>query len=300
MENLENRKESSFTEMAEIGNSAFRYAENIVRSRFETNRNLEQRLAYHNWEHTSSVVLRALAIGDAMGLGPRDKLLLQIAASFHDSVQDWRPDQKKGLGYRQRQSGANESASAEEAIVWMKEQKQNGQNIFTEDEYNLVREAIVMTVPRWDEARHTMLCPALTAGTSPIVRALALADLGSAAMESVRFEQEGDQVFLEDYLEIANAIRSFINNTGGIDDATKMRYVDAYKKWLDDQVLFAKGRRDFFEQEIDGLDESAKSNLRKLFSHFDTSIKVAQEKADAAKSWNFEQTVDRLKVYLSV
>src|SRR3990167_6281667 len=91
----------------------------LLRERFEAGP-VKDKLPYHGIEHTEGVVRRALAIGAALGISEHELRLVEIAAAFHDTVQDWEEQvNANGEVKRKRNQGANELKSAGEAEAWM-------------------------------------------------------------------------------------------------------------------------------------------------------------------------------------
>ncbi len=282
--------EKSFEKMAALKASAA--AQSIIRERFETAADLDDREAYHNWDHTEGVLRRADEIAKALELDSRTSLLVTIAASFHDTVQKWDPKAENGTIERKRRRGANERESADEAVAWMQAQSEPA---FTEAECEQVRTAILATVPAWDSDRATMYYPALTKDTDIIARTLALADIGTSGMEPETFAAEGDQIFAEEQLDITEAIRKSARDGSSIDEAQQASFLSRYQSWLDNQVLYARGRKEYFELEIEGLPELQRCAVLKLLIHSDESIARVEEKAMSAKRWNFQDMVAQLQ-----
>lgn len=267
------------------GARALNDASRLIRERFEEGPSADQ-LAYHNREHTEGVVRRATKIADAMGLSPRERTLIEIAAAFHDTVQMWEPSpQDSGAVMRQRKTGGNEQASAEEALKWMKLQKSAA---FTDNELELVHSAILVTVPSWSVEHKTVVQAALTPESHPVVRAIALADIGSSGMEPDGFGGEGDALFIEQEMDVIWAIRN-AKSPDDISTENQKQYLMRYHTWLDSQLGFARGRQALLEDELGNLSDTAKENVRQLFSHFEDAIKIAETNAKEAKEYSFEQ-----------
>jgi hypothetical protein len=273
-----------------LGPLAREAALKVILERFETGPT-EDRLAYHKRHHTVGVIRRALNIALAMALAETKRTLVEIAAAWHDSIQVWRPDVRgNGAVFRSRFVGTNEGGSNHEAVAWMKSVPGLP---FSDEDYQLVRAAIMVTVPAWDSEHGTTIQPALTPQSHPVVRAVALADLGAAGMEPTLFAMEGDQLFVEEQLDIVEAIQK-ARSPGDISFVTQELYRERYRLWTNSQVQFARGRRALLWSELRGLDGAAWRRVIKLFSHFDESIRLAKRDAERASKLTFEQMARQL------
>lgn len=237
----------------------------IIKTRYEKPSS-RTALFFHNQHHTLGVCDRAKQIGTQLDFSPRDFLLLQLACLFHDSIQGSTIiEQKDGARLRVRWTERNERASGEEALAIVEKLKL----ILTSEEKNIVRSAILATVPKWSVADATVIQPFLSADSHPIARALALADLGTAGMDSAAYVAEGPRLFLEENVDIA-----------WLSDAHLADLTEEMKGWYRKRILaffkgqtsFAKGRQSRLWVELEGLPPDAARRVTKLFSHFETSI----------------------------
>lgn len=73
-----------------------------------------------------------------------------------------------------------------------------------------------------------------------------------------------------------------------ISDEEKERYRQRMIAWSKSQASFAEGRKMLFETEIEGLPNSAKIELRKLFTEFDNTIAGARTTASTRQNITFE------------
>lgn len=259
----------------------------VIRTRFEGG-DIDH-MHYHNSEHTAAVIARARAIGVAMGMSDRELLLTVIAAAFHDTVQQWSPLRTgDGVVIRQRHAGRNEVASAHEAVEAMTRLAAD----FTPEEQGIVASAIIGTIPAWDQDAATVVQPFLIA--HPVVRALALADIGSAGMDPDMYRLDGPALFAEENLDIMTALAK-ARRAAEIPQADQQRYRARYIDWLNVQSVFARGRRDCLESgELDGLEEPARTRVAELFSHFDESIAAAEAAAAQAETLDLTQLMRQL------
>lgn len=260
----------------------------VIRDRFESGR-VPDHMHYHNSEHTAGVVARARAIGLAIDMSDRDLLLLVIAAAFHDIVQHWSPEQRDdGSVYRRRHAGRNEVASAYEAIEAMNELGVD----FHPEEQGIVASAIIGTIPGWDHECATVVQPFLV--EHGVVRALALADIGSAGMDPAMYRLDGPNLFAEENLDIMEALHS-ARRGSDIGQADQDSYRGRYVAWLRVQPEFARGRREcLVNGELDGLDDGHKARVEALFCHFDESIAASEAAALDAETLPFVQLMRQL------
>jgi hypothetical protein len=221
------------------------------------------------------VIRRTADLLEAMGAGEPDFRVGLLAAAFHDTVQHWVPNPgANGAVMRKRFAGRNEAESAAEAVAWM---RGSGAG-FTDADCGVVERAILATVPGWDPDNQTVSQPNLPADAPPVVRAVALADLGIAGMDGTPYIQTGDELFREDNIDIGRAVRP------GASDPPPDVW-DGYKQrmlaWSRFQSAFARGRRARLEIELGDLRGPARDAVRKLFTRFDEAIALAESTVKA-------------------
>ena len=245
---------------------AIRHALGLIQSRFGEGATEENALPFHGVAHTTGVAKRATAIAKAMKLSDADVDLAAIAGLFHDTVQDWEENATQdGRVLRRRFAGQNEEASAAEAAAWM---QANG---YGEEDRRLVAEAVMATVPGWSPQLGTVIQPNLKQDSHPVVRAVALADIGVAGMDGELFTREGDPLFREENLDIARALRDATDRSS-IPAATQDAYKARMLGWTRSQAGFARGRKAALEAELGNLDDARKAAVRNLFRGFDAAI----------------------------
>ncbi|MEK7390800.1 MAG: hypothetical protein AAB635_01540 [Patescibacteria group bacterium] len=172
----------------------------------------------------------------------------------------------------------------------MKEQKGA---TFTNEEYELVNSAILVTVPSWNTEYGTVVQAALTPESHSVIRAVALADIGSPGMEPDGFGNDGDALFIEQEIDIAEAIRK-AKSSDDISPDNQKRYLTRYRSWLNSQHGYAKGRQTLFETELGNLNDRAKERVRQLFSRFAEAISTAESNAKTDEEYSFKQMARRL------
>jgi hypothetical protein len=253
----------------------------LIRERHESGQ-VPDHMHYHNSEHTGAVIDRARAIGQALGVSERHLLLTVIAAAFHDSVQRWMAvEGEGGVVTRKRLTGRDEVASAAEAVEAMAALDVR----FAPDEYGIVSSAIVGTIPGWDTEAATVSQPFLI--EHPVIRAVALADLGSAGMDPIMYGRDGPALFAEENIDVMEAVMA-AQTASDIPEASQQFYRARYLTWLRVQPGFARGRQYRLEHgELDGLEPAALARVRALFCRFDDSVAAAEAAIVAAEGLGF-------------
>ncbi len=250
-----------------------------IQIQFENNQDPLNNLTYHNSLHTETVIknteliLRMIRSVNPELVSEKDITLGKLAAAFHDVVQEWESGtDTSGAIKRMRKNGDNEEKSADESIVFI----DNTVNtlfgpIFSEKDKNVVKEAIIVTIPRFNEGCVSQ--PNLTSKTSIVARAVALADLGTAGLESgERFFRDAVALFREDNI-------NFLNSSNETKEQKKARMIE----WLEFQQKFIEGRRTMLDQDLDGLDGNAINVVKGLFCHFDDSARMVRQNLIKAK-----------------
>jgi hypothetical protein len=259
-----------------------------IRERHESGQ-VPGHMHYHNSEHTIGVIDRARAIGQALGLSDRHLLLTVIAAAWHDSVQRWMEiEGEGGVVTRKRFTGRDEVASAAEAVDAMGEVDLR----FSPEECGIVASAIVGTIPGWDGDQATVSQPFLI--EHPVIRAVALADLGSAGMDPDMYRRDGPALFAEENLDLMEAITA-VGSADEISVAMQGVYRARYIAWLKVQPGFARGRRTRLDSELADLDEPMRGRVLALFSRFDESVAAAEEAVRLAETLDFVTLMRQLE-----
>lgn len=256
--------------------AAMEVAAKAIRRQFEETP-VPNHLFYHNQVHTAGVIERATKIAQAMGLSNELVALTQIAASFHDIVQDFVEIEKSdGSVIRQRCVGANERESVAWAIEFMVDR-----DIKSPRTHSIVAEAIMATVPAWNVQHGTAFQPALNSGSHMVTRALALADLGSAGMDPLLFASDSLTLFAEENIDIARVLTQSMRSSD-LDNETqptyrKSTYHGRLVTWLKGQSDFVRGREALLPSELNGLDTKQKTKVTALFTGFEESIARAED-----------------------
>jgi hypothetical protein len=273
-------------EAAEL--TAVAMALTLIHQRHESGR-VPNHMHYHNGVHTAGVVDRARALGAAMGMTPRHLLLTVIAAAFHDTVQRWFLVQGEGgVVSRKRLTGRDEVASAAEAVEAMSELGPS----FTPEETGIVASAIIGTIPGWDIQTSTVAQPFLIA--HPVIKAVALADLGAAGMDPAMYLRDGPALFAEENLDVMEAL-THARRASDIPAAAQGFFRARYIAWLKVQPGFARGREARLRGELSDLEDSRRDAVLRLFSRFDESVAGAEAAIARAETLDFVTLMRQLE-----
>ena len=260
----------------------------LVASRFENQEDEKENLDFHNTRHTNEVVKNTEAILNAIGVTEKEVNLGKLIASYHDTVQEWEENvTDDGKIMRKRAISDNEAASFVEFEQYVKDvNSKEGTEVFSEGDIETGRFAIMGTVPGFDPEKGTVVQPNMTNEAPKVARAVALADLGTAGIEgSEKYVEDGSSLFREENLDIAEKMA----NPDQLTEEEKEGFKQRMLGWSNFQPIFANGRKELFESEIDGFGEEEKDGLRNLFNKFDESIKGAKEVAEAREEMSFEE-----------
>ena len=269
-------------------------AQSLIRSRFElAPPEKEDNLDFHNIQHTEDVIrrteniLRAIQRVTVHVVSEKDIALGRLAAAFHDVVQEWKEQEAQGKTLRQRFIGKNEEASADEAIAFLdREASGQADQGLSEEDFEIVAEAIRGTVPGFSMEKKTVIQPNITEQSSLVARALALADIGTAGMDGAEnFLREGDALFREENLDIMRALR----NQEELSNEVKEGYRNRMIAWSKFQPIFAKGRQELLDEELRGLPLGADVAIKKLFNTFDESISASARRGEERESMSFDE-----------
>ena len=227
-------------------------------------------LPFHNQLHTIGVERRAVQIAECIGF--EDIELVRLCALFHDIVQDYEVKQCGVFLKRSRKTGYNEKESFDVFIEYI---TQYYSEYF--ERIDEIKSAFLATIPSFKQDQ--VLQKNLTPESPLLARILAMADLGSAGMESAEvFFSEGCVLFREGYLDLYGA---------GIDDFYDefiRAMIGSMHNWLKGQISFIKSRKEIFEDDIKIFDDIIKGELTKLFSNFDVNLKYIFGKKEEFES----------------
>jgi hypothetical protein len=271
----------------------------VLIKRFEHDENPYNNQDYHTLDHGNAVKRRTVLLltrmhhVDPTFVTKRDIAIGGYIAKGHDRVQDWDPELVKvndaWVVKRRRHLGDNERNTAKEMIEYMHGVNETyGTEIFTLEDMMTVIEAQNCTIPTFKPKLMTVVQEKLTPQTSPIARAVALADIGGAGMDPAwQFLKEGDNLFKEENLDIREALRRGYPLTKELKEYFSHRIIgwgNAQRKWIE-------GRQDRLEEELEGLSDDMKNAIRPLFCHFESNIIAAEEMVARRKHMPFRQLV---------
>lgn len=287
----------SFGVKQEVENIEDKYVDELVHNAFSIieNQRGEDYFEFHNTDHSKTIINRSERILNIIqeanpGLvKERDYKLAKISGAYHDIVQDYNFElnNEDGSMVRKRFIGDNEEKSAEQAINFI--YQIDKENIFNNNDKEIIKEAINNTVPSFDLENNTVIQDNLNKDSSIVARVIALSDIGGAGMDGAeQFIKEGSDLFREENVDIFKDIEDIDN----IPEEKKKNIITRIIKWSEFQPKFAEGRKNLLDKELEGLpEESIEAIKNKLFNKFDESIEVSKEKAELRKKMDFKELI---------
>ncbi len=272
-----------------------------------------ERREYHNVKHTEGVEDKAEKILNttrkaepSIGITERDIILARLIASHHDVDQsqdepkitpERMGDEEFQKTQRKRYIEQIEKNSAGILVGRMQQVNEQGKKeVFTKQDMEIARAAILATIPGF--AKGTVVQPKLNDFAEEslkrqlelkeegkmklleeekkkyiLVLTIALADLGAMMDGAEEFLRDGNGVFREDNIDIADAMEVTLK----MSDQQKEYIYGRIKGWYGAQVKFVEGRREIFELQILSFPDAAKEDVKKLFK-FDEAIQAARER----------------------
>ncbi len=289
IEGAENMKEQKFSNAV---NEGINHALSTIQKRFENPDKPEDKLAFHERNHSTGVVKGVEDILTAINkvnpdlVSIRDIQLGRLIAANHDTVQAWEEKQvpdpnkvEKIKRLRQRKIRENEKASAEGTITYMKKvNADQGEEIFTQQDMNTADEAIMLTVPNFDVQKGTVTHPGF-GKKSIIAQALALSDLAHAGRENLEdTKHAAAAILVEENLDIADLNEVNIQSMSPEDQEW---YKDRIIRALKFEPRFIEGRKAQTAEDIASMHPDAQKALVGFFPNFDSNADGMRKFADA-------------------
>lgn len=110
--------------------------------------------------------------------------------------------------------------------------------IFSEEDYEIVKEAILATIPAFRNG--LVYQPNLNENSSIVAKVLALADLADAGMVPKKeFTRQSFALFREENLDI----KEVLENLDLLTDQKKQGIIRRIKAWIQFQILFINSRK---------------------------------------------------------
>lgn len=288
-------------------NGKIEEALSLVFQQFEWPRHRENRLTFHGIQHTQGDIFRTEAILIAIQranpgtdlVTEKDIALGKLAAAFHDIVQKWEirsevDAQGNEVKKRIRASGENEKASADLAESYMRSLNKSTGNMFSERDIQVVREAILITIAKYDKTSGRITQPDFAKYQDNLVaQALALADLGGSGMEGFPTARWATVAhFIEDYPDVAAYAQLYSQSQG---DERKMKrdiqkeqqFHKMFTAWLESEVRFNQGRQEQVQREIASMDPGVQEPVKNLFARYDEVITGLQAFTNEIKTMDF-------------
>lgn len=246
----------------------------------------EAEYQYHNCPHSRGVGDKAVQFLEALPEYKNNRRALALARTVgyaHDRDQEhiW-VDAENGLWRKRVRNGELEGGAIkripgkiEEASlkILIAKEEQAGLTL-TEGEKEVQREALMVTVPGFEEVRDpesgesffTVTQPNLTPNSQPETFAIAAADIAGPGYNPEHFLKDGDNVFNEGNEFPLPEILS---------DTDAEIILAESLKWSKSQISFVQGQKVLWNRDF--IPEFIKSQL----TEFDTSIRLAQERYEA-------------------
>lgn len=272
------------------------FALNYIHEHYENQERPNMLLEYHNCPHTNDVVDRTTRVLEIVA--PQYVLEGRVFASGHDVYQEWEnvtvlvgdfPVTKK-----QRAIGLNERVSADMLVAYMREVNNKQGIVFPEAVIARTHAAIAVTVPEFDVQRGTVLQPNLTRDSHPVAIALALGDLGGAAMNGgAYFLEEGNKNFREMNSDISEYVRLYgfeLSKRCG-SGAEKAALRERFLADAAGQVRFAQGRLALLPYELSLLPGEHMTSVAQLMGRLPEAIRAAQQVLDLRSVMTLDELV---------
>jgi hypothetical protein len=270
----------------------------------------KKQLCYHTRHHIEGVQRRAQQIFQVVypdshlsEANTRLALLLDLCAVAHDMVQIFTP-QTELHASRRRAAGVSETATIESLFTYISDANSLTSPLvasaqFTENDLQIIREAIAATICDYDPIEQAIYQPSLyqqEPTISPVARILALADIGSLAMEGIEaYNLEGRLLFLEENPDIGVLLNQGKLDTLASDDF--VLYENIRQRLLRRarfQVNFAKSRLKRLPQELEGFSaEVTEKLIQEVFQHLTpATIEMIEMSTPTAADVSLETLID--------
>lgn len=244
---------------------------------------------YHVRKHPEIVIDRVERLGGRiMEVAPQLLTLHQfhtarLDGAAHDVIQAFDSNEDAGTirEKRVRHRGPNEKDSGDELVDYMRSVnekflKENGYEIFSEDDIAQVDPTMKGTEPEWDKIRQTATQPHINTESPIEAKLVGLADLGGSGMDGAKqYIKEGNSEFLEVRIGITRALTNATNDSRGLDSLTEedKKYIGSeIKEWLNSQINFVEGRKYYLDQELSHFNNPELSEILKIEQFNSTNL----------------------------
>lgn len=275
-----------------------------LRQKFDRPTDIHNKLYYHSTRHTLEVIDKTrLLLGifyPHYNSAQHCRILLAcFAAAYHGIDQTWQPMQSSThdrLQKRFRQAVYIESKSFAIANAYIQQANPQYLNlVFSPDDTELIRNAILVTIPKFDTNLSTIIQPLLNRNSAPEAQALALADLGVAGIDGpIKFLRDTDSLFLEDNLTYLDFLTRKIPGDRNLFEIFREEILN----WTNRQLQFAIGRKEaFLTYELNLLPQFTRGDVAKLFANFDSTIEYMTHIAKLRQNMKFQDLIAHTKSY---
>jgi hypothetical protein len=271
----------------------------------------EKCLYYHTRQHVEGVQQRASRIFqvshpdfNVSDTSARLGLVLDLCAVAHDMVQIFVPQVEPHTS-RRRETGASEAATIEDLLAYLSKLNQPtlinqaSSAQFTDSELQIIQEAIAATICDYDPVEQAIYQPALyrqEPAISLVARILALADIGSLAMEGIEaYNLEGSLLFLEENPDVQSLLqhdklKNITLDYPELHENIRQRLLHRARF----QVNFAKSRLRRLPQELEVFPSEVAATLLQQVFHYLTpeTIEAIEFKTPTAEDTSLQTLVD--------
>ncbi len=273
-----------------------------IEKRYGRGAKTEDRLPYHSAAHTEDVMRRAgtiLSVIDGAlraagkpALERRTFRLTKAAALYHDVILTSRTEQRAEGGNTRVRDPDNEKNSANHLEAFMlDENTKSGKELFTKQDREEGRSAIMATVPQIEADKGGVVQPHLRKGVPSLAAvALALADLGGAGMDGPKQNKiESDRLFFELNPDMMLALTS--KPLMYLSSSFHTPYKERILAWSENQLMFAKHRKEAFLEELQLVPEEARAAVQALFGQFDATIEFMERSLEEQRDMGLQPIV---------
>ncbi len=248
----------------------------IMNNSFEKNPDPLQNNEFHLWDPHIDIVIERMVSDlelnervDPGSISPRDVILAPLVGGSHDLVNN-RTTKMVSEGEHTkkvvvRDLGNNEIKSSERAIaIMLGINAQLGEEIFIPYDMQIMAEAHLATIPPWNDELGTVVQPYLTIYSRPLVRVMAIGDIGSSGRNTAQFLEDGDRLFREEQIDILEALMS----PEPMSISYKRYCKDRIVAWSYGQPNWAIGRQRRQDLEFAGFTKPVQIAMKRRYNQF--------------------------------
>lgn len=268
------------------------------------------KLPFHSGDHSQHITDRTERMINAINekfpgtISQVEQAALLAAAAHHDIVQEYTLSDDRTA--RNAKGGHNEKESTKRAIEGVTDKRlatmmKEGIHSTQPDAFLFTEGTITQKMDSWDRGADSWKA-----------KLIALSDIGAAGMNAKRFIVEGDAFALESNPSILATFKAY-SSGAELKDEAKVAVAEAIKDNDAVQIKWAKGRKKLTHESFDGTGFSlaefkpdelaypAEKNqfptevqevLAELFTDFDESIRICEERQKQRENMSFEELAE--------